>query len=142
VHILRPSVKMFFLGIAFPVLLFLLFPQLLWPVALWVLAAHVKFFYEIADWFFDSWLVTNLSVIDVEWNGFFHKSSSRIEFADIEEISWEVKGFLGTVLGFGNCEMVCANSKILLENCASPKKVELKVHELREKFLHEKKMTD
>lgn len=142
IEILKISFQITFFGFAIPWLLWAFFPNFFWIAVVWSSIATIVYFLEIADWYFDAWLVTNISIIDVEWKSIFHHLSSRVDFNDIKEIAWEVKGFWGTVLGFGDMMMnLTVGSQIGLENVNSPKKVELMIHKIRSQVLNEQKMS-
>ena len=42
-------------------------------------------------------LITNKGVIDLEWKGWFHRTSARILYSDIEAASYEIKGIMPTL---------------------------------------------
>jgi len=136
--------KLLFIGILVPLGFNLIMPpfQILWIV--WIAIGALAFFYEIMNWYLDAWLVTNQGVLDIQWNSFFDKSSTRIEYQTIEGITYEIKGFWGTIMNFGDItiERTGSGTIIRLERVASPKKVEQEVLHYQKQFIHYKNLKD
>ncbi|MDD5041683.1 MAG: PH domain-containing protein [Candidatus Peribacteraceae bacterium] len=140
--------------------------QLFWPtiafVTSWVFLAIAPFliiFYVVAlasmmaavwwirnffDYFLDVWLVTDQSLIDVKWHGWFHRSSTKILFSDIQGVSYEIKGISGTLLGFGtiSVEKVSTGGTVSLDNVSRPRDVSAAILENMEQYLHGKNLKD
>jgi hypothetical protein len=143
VEILLPTIELGFFGIIMPIAVTVIFTKIFYLAVLWFLIALGIFFYALADWYFDAWLVTNISIIDTEWKGLFHRLSSRVEYDDVKEISWEVKGFWSYLLRYGDLKMnLTVGSEVVLENAYRPKEQEIKVHAIKDDVLGEQKMTD
>jgi len=107
-HILVESTtlaKLGFFGIFLPLFFWWLFPQVALFVAVWLTIGAFRFSYEILDWYYDVWLVTNQSIIEIFWQGFFQKMSQRIEYHIIQGIGYEVNGVLPTVFNYGNLQI-------------------------------------
>lgn len=136
--------KVIFLGGFLPLVFFVLFPPLKIAWGIWLLFGMLKFIYDLADWYFDAWLVTNLSIIDVEWNGFFNRTSTRIEYTAIKGVSYEIKGFWNTILRYGdvNLELATLNSIVTLEEATSPRSVERAILDTQAKFMDSKNLED
>lgn len=131
-------------GFLVPWFLYFLFPALFWVAILWSLIALSKMIYDLCDWYLDAWLATSQSIIDTEWKGLFHYTSSRVEYPSIEGVSYEIVGFWGTFLSFGQTQIdrVSSTNPIILPYTHNPKKVEMKVLECKERFIEEKSKTD
>lgn len=130
-------------GFLIPWITWYFFPVLFWGAALWTTLFWCWFLYHFADWYLDAWIATNASLIDVEWRGIFHHLSSRIPYSEVREVSWEIKGVLGTILGFGNASVsMTTGGKISLCNIANPKRVELRILQIRDQFLSGQRMTE
>lgn len=143
----KPVVKLSFFGFLIPGALIFLFPQvtlLLMISIAWISIALIRFLYILMKWYFDAWLVTNTSVIDIQWNGFFDRAATRIEYHTIEGVSNTIKGFWGTVLNFGNIalSLVASGTQVSLENAKSPRYVEQVVLKAQEEFLVHKASKD
>jgi len=97
-------------------LLFLLY--LVWLLILWI-----GFFAHWTDYYLDVWFVTNERIIDVEQKGFFHREISSIQFGNIQDVSIEIKGLLGTLLDFGSLRVQTAgesSGSFILNHAHSP----------------------
>jgi hypothetical protein len=142
IEILKPSVQTALFGILIPWTLYFFLPSiLLWPAVFWFFSFWVWYMYHVIDWYFDAWLVTDRSLIDIEWFGIFHQTSTRISYTEVREIQWEINGFLGTLLQFGNASISMATGgKVTLHNVSKPKKRELQIIEIRDEFLSHQKM--
>lgn len=72
------------------------FAYTLWLLILWTL-----FFVEWTDYYLDVWVITNKRVIDVEQKGFFNREITSFRYAQIQDITTDVKGVIQTLLKFG-----------------------------------------
>ena len=106
-------------------------------IAIW----WIRNFY---DYFLDAWVVTNKGVIDLEWHGWFHRTSARILYSDVQGIEYEIHGVLGTILGFGELalEKISTGATIEMPYVKNPKKVESIILEAMEHYLHKKNLKD
>ena len=135
--------RILFFGMLIPVGGYLLFKPfyLLWLP--WFVIGTLLFCYEWFKWYLDAWIVTNFAVIDQEWNSYFDKATTRIEYQSIAGISTEIRGFWGTVLGFGNIEIEHVSaSPIILESVARPRKVERDITREQQRYLSEQNFSD
>lgn len=139
----KPLFKSLLLGVTLPVTLALIFPPFLIYWFVWLLVGGFWFFYRICDWYFDAWLVTDRSVLDIEWNGFFHRSSTRLEYHTISGLSFTITGFWGTVFRYGRISIdTYGNNSFVLENAANPKEVELNILACQEKAVENQSYRD
>ena len=135
--------KVAFLGLLIPALGYFLFPPL-WPIWIsWVGFGVLLFGYRILQWYLDAWIITNLAVIDHEWNSFVDQTTNRIEYGNIDAISNEIKGFWGTFLRFGNIQIThVSGSPLVLNNVTSPRRVERFILEHQQKYVKDKSFDD
>ena len=100
-EIFLPLLKFVVFGLLFPWALWL-FVDFHWGI---IIVWHIFFIcwliYNIMDWYLDALLVTNASVIDIEWHGILHRTSARVDYVDLKEISYEVNGIWATLFDFG-----------------------------------------
>lgn len=87
---------------------------------------------EMTDYWLDSWIVTTERVIDIEQLGLFNRTLSEVHLSQIQDITSETKGFLGTFLTFGNVHVQSAAEKKRFEfkNIDNPDKVKITISEL------------
>ena len=136
--------KILVIGILLPALFYYLFPPMKWLSVAWGVVGLLKFFYAAFDWYFDTWLVTNKGIIVCAWNGFFDKEFSRIEYHTIEEVSYNMKGVMPTILGFGEITIARFGSEKVtsMKKALSPKKATKHILECQGKFMESKSRRD
>lgn len=146
IDIVKPITEIAIFGLILPWTLYLIgfnAPVFFWIAVAWSFMAYIRFMYELVDWYCDAWLITDMSVLVVEWKGIFNNMSARSGFEDIEGATYEIRGFWGTVLRYGNMELrLMSASNFKLERVASPKKVELALMKFQDKYLTERNMQD
>lgn len=106
-----------------PAGLWYLFPKLSLAWLIWLTIGVVKFTLELFSWYFNALLVTNLNLVDVEWNGIFDRTALRIEYNQIESFSYTVNGFWNTVLNMGDIAIAkISGNTINIAGVRRPKK--------------------
>lgn len=137
---------LFLIGVALPAFLYFLVyvPPFNYLFLIWGTIGIIKVFYKTADWFFDVWLITNQNIIDLEWNGFFNCSQSRVEFQTIEDIAYEIRGFWPTILKYGNLQISRFGSPHpnIMKNSWHPKKSERAILHAQTTFMENKSFRD
>lgn len=141
---LRDSKKVWLIGVALPTVLLYFLPKVLiialcwWGVALFGLAYH------FLDWFSDAWLITNVGVIDIERHGLFSRNSTRVDYHMIEGISYNIDGFMPTVLGYGDITLdkLGVQTSLVLKDAAHPKLIERKILKFQERFVRDRSIRD
>lgn len=96
------------------------------------------------DYYLDAWIITDQAVIDLAWHGWFHRQSTRVLYSDIQGVSYEIYGVLGTVLGYGtvNIEKISTGSMVSLDHVPQPRRVEALILKSMEAYLHTKNLKD
>ena len=115
-----------------------------YTVALAAVAVLIWWIRNFMDYYLDVWLITNKGVIDLEWHGWFHRSSVRILYSDIEAVSYEIVGIVGTLLNYGTIQLekISTGGAVIMSNVSRPKLVERVVMESMEKYIHSKNLKD
>ncbi len=142
---LKDMIKFLFFGVAFPIFLAFIFPVLSFLSYFLFGASFIIFLLDFCNWYYDAWIVTDMSIIDVEWISLFERRSSRVDYEIIEGISYEISGFFSYLLGFADIHIDRPSSganPIILRHAASPKKVELELIRYRDQFLNAKNFQD
>lgn len=146
IEVLKPSAEVIFFGLILPwTLYFIGFNSGLffWIAVTWSILAMSRFIYVFVNWYSDAWLITSMSVITIEWNGIFSNNSARIGYEDIEGASYEIKGFWGTILRYGDMRLrVMSGSHSDLSNVTRPKKAELALARYQDQYLNDRNMQD
>lgn len=109
--------------------------------ALFVLIWWIRNF---MDYYLDAWVITDKGIIDLAWHGWFHRSSSRVLYSDLQGVSYEINGILGTLLGYGQMEIekISTGTTIEMEYVRKPREVESIILENMEDYLHAKNLKD
>jgi hypothetical protein len=96
------------------------------------------------DYYLDAWIVTNMGVIEIQWHGWFHRSSSRVLYSDIQGIGYDIHGILGTLFQVGtvSIEKLSTGGAISMEAVRKPKRVEMAVLEAMEAYMLQKNLRD
>jgi len=96
------------------------------------------------DYYLDAWLLTDSGIIDVAWHGWFHRTSSRVLYSDIQGVSYEIDGVWGTLLRFGkvSVEKISTGNEIALEYVPYPRTVEARILQEMEEYMHRKNLKD
>ncbi len=138
------SSKVFFFGIVIPIVLYFIFPNLLIGWAIWGGVGLFGVIYHFLDWYFDVWLLTNMGIIDIERNGFFDISTTKVEYHMLEGVSYTIKGFWRTIFNFGEVtiDKLGGKTSIVLEDATRPKKLESKVLKFQDKYILDRSVRD
>ena len=113
-------------------------------IALIDIALILWFLRNFLDYFLDAWIITNSAVIDVEWHGWFHRQSTRIDYSSIEGVSYEIIGVMGTLLRYGTVtiEKISSGATVSLDYVKNPKDVESSILACQEACVRSKNMKD
>lgn len=137
---LRDVGKYMFFGFAMPLLFVFLFPPFWLFAGIWMFLGFFRIIYAMMDWYFDAWLLTNKSVIDLEWNGLFNRSSTRVEYHMIEGVAYEFSGVAQTVFRYGDIsiEKIGSGAAVILKDAMNPRGIESAVLKYQNKFVSDK----
>lgn len=106
-------------------------PVLIWPnsfvllyIAFGGLAVGLLlFFYHWIGWYFSIFIVTNERIRQVSQKGLFGKSVIDLGVSKIQNISYNVPGFSGEVLGFGTIVVQTYVGDLIIDRVHHPAKV-------------------
>jgi len=131
-------------GILVPLGLYFVFPKMFFVFLIWGMVGVFGWGYHFLDWYFDVWLLTNAGVVEVKRNGLLDFTSKRIEYHMIEGISYSIRGVLQTIFNYGNIQIDKMGSQIsiVLEEAASPKKLERLIMQYQEKYVYDRSVRD
>lgn len=142
-----------FKALWFPTLIFILVASVLYfvrtkavlyGIALAELGVFIWWLRNFLDYFLDAWIVTDHGVIDLEWHGWFHRSATRVLYSDVQGVSYEVHGILGTLFNFGemSLEKISTGSTLTMPYVKRPKRVTGLILKAMEGYLHTKNLKD
>ncbi len=111
-----------------PKLNFIALPIIL--IGLW------RCFYQSISWYFNSIVITNLNIVVISWNGFFDRSAQRIEYNQIESFSYQITGFLNTIIDRGTLNITKnSGTNIPIENMYQTKKKTQILTQVQDQFM-------
>ncbi len=95
-------------------------------------------------WYYNGIVMTNESLIFVDWKKFFHRNFSRIDFHNLDEIEVEKRGIRSFLLNYGDLrfEKVNGGSKVLVHRINRPMWTSRTIERYREKILDAKNFTE
>jgi uncharacterized membrane protein YdbT with pleckstrin-like domain len=106
---------------------------------LYVLGASIFFLYawlflfqSFIDYYLDIFIITSHRIIDIEQHGLFGRTTSELLLDRIQDVSSEVRGFMHTVLDYGNVEVQTAGEQehFVFVNVPHPTHVAKRILEL------------
>jgi hypothetical protein len=90
-------------------------------------------FYSWIGWWFSVYIVTNQRFIQISQKGLWQRSVVDIGVDKIQMVSYQVKGFQETLLGFGTIVVQTYVGELVIHDVHHPKKVQKRLsHILRE----------
>ncbi|MDD4383424.1 MAG: hypothetical protein PHD49_04770 [Candidatus Shapirobacteria bacterium] len=136
------SIAMLFFPLLFGYLTFLnVFPiQYRFALVLfWYLITFIYAFEKFLSWYFDLFLVTNERLVDIDFNNLLNKHFAEADISAIQDVSFSIKGILGTFFNFGTVLIQTASEKnqIIFNNVANPQKIMRLLKELRDLDEHQ-----
>ncbi|MFC1632679.1 PH domain-containing protein [Patescibacteria group bacterium] len=120
------SLKWFIIGLVLIVLPFALIKYLLasgWGTLIFValiILALLYAFLAFLRWYFDSVIITDRRVINIDQKGIFQREVREIAYDKIGDVGYGVKGVLATSLNFGSLTLTLTDEKIILEKLPKP----------------------
>jgi len=90
--------------------------------ATWLLFIWITFFVVWTNYYLDTWIVTDKRVIDIEQRGLFNRSVSECHLDRVQDVTTEVKGFLPTLLKYGDVIIQTAGEqgRFVMRNVPDP----------------------
>ncbi len=138
------SVKTTFFGLLIPTFLYWLFPQGVFFWGIWAIIGCFGLLYHFIDWYYDAWILTDVGIIDIERNGLFDFTSTRVDYHMIEGISYTINGVWRTLFNYGDIivDKLGTKTSVKLKDAANPKRLERAVMRYQEKFVNSKSIRD
>lgn len=105
---------------------FFIFPDKLW--LFWVAIGGLGvglllFFYHWVGWYYSIFVVTDQRIQQTSQTGFFGKSVIDLYLSKIQNISYNVPGFTGEVLGFGTIILQTYVGDMVIDKVEHPEKI-------------------
>ncbi len=67
-------------------------------------------FYTLTIYNLNSWIVTNIRIIDTHQLGFFNQEVSELSLVNIQDVSFKVEGMIPTMMNYGDIEVQTAGN--------------------------------
>ena len=82
----------------------------------------ILFLYHYVMWYFTIYLVTNQRIRQVTQKGIFGKDVVELRLSKIQNISYNIPGFTGEILGFGTIVIQTFVGDLVIRNVEHPEK--------------------
>lgn len=107
-------------------------------VIILIASSIISLSFLIIRWFVynnDIYILTNHRIINIDQSGFFLRRVSEAELVNIQNVSYEIKGPIKSLLNFGTIEISTAGNTIglVLKNVENPHFVQEKIVALQTK---------
>lgn len=134
----------FLFGISFLGLLvakhFFPFPSLITLVILILMhLLWIFLFISVADYYLDTWIITDERVLDLELKGLFNREFSEFKLNKIQDATVEVEGVLPTFLDYGDLHIQTAGEmrEFIFKDIPDPDTVKNSLLKAHDKFIEE-----
>lgn len=140
-----PTVALFTALLLVPVVLYILikpiygdffsgpnvYPIIVLGGSVYYLSIYLFFYAYFIDFYLDLWIVTNDRVIDNEQHGLFHHTTTELELHNIQDVTSQISGILGTFFKYGDVTIKTASvtTNIVFRQIPYPEKI-------REELIH------
>ncbi len=84
-------------------------PLLIFSYSIWLLILWLSFFVNWTKYYLDVWYVTEKRIIAVDQKRIFNREVSNIRFDKVQDVKVNVRGFIATMLDFGNVKVQTAS---------------------------------
>ncbi len=133
--ILKPFILNFLILICGPIFGFIAFSNLSFVWLTIILVGVLRLTTKIYTWYYNALLITDMNIINIEWDGMFRMLSERFDYSQIETFSFEISGVFNTLNNIGTITIVklSGNSREI-HGIYHPKKASHILMEYQEKF--------
>lgn len=112
----------------------LLFFGSLWALILWQV-----FFAKWTDFYYDTWIITNWRIVDIDQRGLWNRDVATLFDLDyIQDISTRTDSVIANLLGFGDIKVqtAAADTEFKLQTVKKPRKVEGIIRDAQEEMIN------
>jgi uncharacterized membrane protein YdbT with pleckstrin-like domain len=78
---------------------------------LWWLFLWMAVFTAFMRYYLTQWVITNLRIMDIQQYGFFGRNVSSFLLLRIQDVTTEIDGLLGTLIGYGRLKVQTAGQE-------------------------------
>lgn len=92
----------------------IIYPLLNWMIAVYFLFLWVMFFLTVVHYYLDIWVITDRRILDVVQRSLFHREVSEFAINKVQDVTVTVKGFMPTLMHFGDVDVKTASETTTL----------------------------
>ena len=144
--IFKSALELFFFGIFVPWGIYLIgfrTPVFAVLVIGWSSLALIRFISVCLHWRANACLVTNMSLLAIQYDGFFSNTATRSQYQDIEGVAYEIHGVWPTVFRYGDLVVHgVSGHHTTFHHVANPRVAELMIAKYQGEFLKDREMHD
>ena len=109
------------LGILLPALVLLVYwnKYLLFFFIPWIVYLLGICIQDLVNWYHDALILTSKNVLNIDWQGFFHRSANRVSYDKIDGVEAITEGIFAIMLGFGDLKVTTSNDTLCLPSVAN-----------------------
>lgn len=111
-----------------------------WATLIFVIFIIIVISYYLFLWKNDIYILTSYRLIDIDQHELFHKSVHETELANIQEVTFKIRGFLHTIFKIGDVIVKTSGPQndIILEDVANPHLIQQQITNTCYKYKHTK----
>lgn len=76
-------------------------PWITLMLGLWWLMMWIAAFNTFTSYYLNQWIITTHRIVEIKQNGFFDRHVSSVHLNRVQDVTTEIHGIFGTLLGFG-----------------------------------------
>jgi membrane protein YdbS with pleckstrin-like domain len=102
-----------------------IFYLLLLGYGFWVMFTWIAFFVFWTDYFFDTWIITNKRIIDMEQKGLFVRDVATVRLEHIQDVRNVTTGIIQTFLDISTIHIQTAGARVefIIRDAAHPDQI-------------------
>jgi len=107
---------------------------------IWLVVGGIYILICWFNWARDKYILTDERILNLQQKSLFSRAVYETPYENIQDLSYEVNGFMATLLRYGNVRVQTAGTKegIILEQVANPRKLKSKIVKIRDIVMKDK----
>ncbi len=107
---------------------------------IWLIVGGIYILINWFNWARDRYIITSERVVNLQQKSLFSRAVYEAPYENIQDMSYEVSGFIATVLRFGDVKVMTAGSEsgVVLEQVSNPRKLKSKIVKIRNIVMKDK----
>ncbi len=115
-------------------------PEIILSVLMfWYLSAFGFALHNFLLWYFNTYIITNKKIVDLDFKGLLYKNISEAPIRNIEDVTSNISSLMGTIFNFGDVYIQTSAEKreFEFENVNNPSKIRDLISDLVEEVKYE-----